>query len=49
VAQQAFKSLKAQIEMVTAPHTPVPFTTTLENLYIPSAEQIVVAVRKTLN
>jgi pyruvate dehydrogenase E1 component beta subunit len=48
VAQQAFKSLKAQIEMVTAPHTPVPFTTTLENLYIPSAEQIVVAVRKTL-
>ena len=49
VAQQAFKSLKAQIEMVTAPHTPVPFTTTLENLYIPSAEQIVFAVRKTLN
>ena len=49
VAQQAFKSLKAQIEMVTAPHTPVPFATTLENLYIPSPEQIVVAVRKTLN
>ena len=49
VAQQAFKSLKAQIEMVTAPHTPVPFTPTLENLYIPSTEQVVVAVRKTLN
>ena len=49
VAQQAFKSLKAQIEMVTAPHTPVPFTPTLENIYIPSTEQVVVAVRKTLN
>ena len=49
VAQQAFKSLKAQIEMVTAPHTPVPFTTTLEDLYIPSAEQVADAVRKTFN
>ena len=49
VAQQAFKSLKAQIEMVTAPHTPVPFTTTLEDLYIPSAEQVADSVRKTFN
>ena len=49
VAQQAFKSLKAQIEMVTAPHTPVPFSPTLEDLYIPSAEQIADAVRKTHN
>ena len=49
VAQQAFKSLKAQIEMVTAPHTPVPFTTTLEDLYIPSSEQVADAVRKTFN
>ena len=49
VAQQAFKSLKAQIEMVTAPHTPVQFSPTLEDLYIPSAEQIADAVRKTHN
>ena len=49
VAQQAFKSLKAQIEMVTAPHTPVPFSPTLEDLYIPSAEKIADAVRKTHN
>ena len=48
VAQQAFKSLKAQIEMVTAPHTPVPFASTLEDLYIPSNDSVAVAVRKTL-
>lgn len=47
VAQRAFKSLKAQIEMVTAPHTPVPFTPVLEDLYIPSAAQIADAVRRT--
>ena len=48
VAQQAFKSLKAQIEMVTAPHTPVPFASPLEDLYIPSNDSVAVAVRKTL-
>jgi len=48
VAQQAFKSLKAQIEMVTAPHTPVPFASTLEDLYIPSNDSVAIAVRKTL-
>ena len=48
VAQQAFKSLKAQIEMVTAPHTPVPFASTLEDIYIPSNDSVAIAVRKTL-
>jgi pyruvate dehydrogenase E1 component beta subunit len=48
VAQQAFKSLKAQIEMVTAPHTPVPFASTLEDIYIPSNDSVAKAVRKTL-
>ncbi len=48
VSQEAFKSLKAGIQMVTAPHTPVPFSATLEDLYIPSAAQIASAVRKTL-
>jgi pyruvate dehydrogenase E1 component beta subunit len=48
VVMQAFGALKAGIEMVTAPHTPVPFSPTLEDLYIPSAAAIADAVRKTL-
>jgi pyruvate/2-oxoglutarate/acetoin dehydrogenase E1 component len=47
VAQQAFAALKGPIEMVT-PHTPVPFSPVLEDLYIPSAAQITAAVRRTL-
>jgi pyruvate dehydrogenase E1 component beta subunit len=48
VAQQAFKALKGPIEMVTAPHTPVPFSPVLEDLYIPSAAQIATAVKRTM-
>jgi pyruvate/2-oxoglutarate/acetoin dehydrogenase E1 component len=46
IAQRAFRSLKAQIEMVTAPHTPVPFSDVLEDLYIPSAAKISAAVMR---
>ena len=46
VAQKGFGDLKAPIELVTAPHTPVPFSGALEDLYIPSAEKIGEAVRK---
>lgn len=48
VAQRAFRALKGPIEMVTAPHTPVPFSPVLEDLYIPSAAQIVAAVKRSL-
>ena len=48
VAQQAFRSLKGPIEMVTAPHTPVPFSPVLEDLYIPSAAQIAAAAKRTM-
>jgi pyruvate dehydrogenase E1 component beta subunit len=48
VAQQAFSSLRAGIEMVTAPHTPVPFSPVLEDAYIPSAAKVASAVRRTL-
>ena len=44
VSQNAFKALKAAPKMVTAPHTPVPFSPALEKLYIPSADVIVEAV-----
>ncbi|MEM7468619.1 MAG: alpha-ketoacid dehydrogenase subunit beta [Pseudomonadota bacterium] len=46
VAQKGFEFLEAPIELVTAPHTPVPFSGALEDLYIPSADQITAAVRK---
>lgn len=46
VAQRAFHSLKAPVELVTAPHTPAPFSGVLEDMYIPSADQIAAAVLK---
>ncbi len=48
VASKAFASLKAPIEMVTAPHTPVPFARELEGAYLPSPAKVAAAVRKTL-
>ena len=45
MAQKAFGSLEAPIEMVTAPHTPVPFNGTLEDQYVPSPGKIADAVR----
>ncbi len=46
VAQNAFGDLKAPIKMVTAPHTPVPFSDFLEDQYKPDAARIVTAVRE---
>ena len=46
VAQEAFGALKAPIQMVTAPHVPVPFAASLEDLYIPSPARIEEAVMK---
>jgi pyruvate dehydrogenase E1 component beta subunit len=48
VAQAAFGALKGPIAMVTPPHSPVPFSPVLEDAYIPSAAQIVAAVKRTL-
>lgn len=48
VAQDAFRALKAPIGMVTAPHTPVPFSPSLEDLYIPSPARIADGVRKVM-
>jgi pyruvate dehydrogenase E1 component beta subunit len=46
VAQDAFDSLQAPVKMVTAPHTPVPFSPALEDLYLPNADKIAAAVRQ---
>ena len=48
VAEKAFKSLKAAIEKITAPHCLVPFAPELEDLYIPKVEDVEAAVRRTL-
>lgn len=48
VAQKAFGDLKAPIQMVTAPHTPVPFSPALEDLYVPSPAKIEAAVNNTV-
>lgn len=48
VASKAFASLKAPVEMVTPPHTPVPFARELESAYLPNPDKVAAAVRKTL-
>ena len=48
LAQECFNSLKGPIQMVTPPHTPVPFSPTLEDLYIPSPAAIAAAVKKSM-
>ncbi|CAN5785475.1 acetoin:2,6-dichlorophenolindophenol oxidoreductase subunit beta [soil metagenome] len=45
VADKGFDLLDAPIKMVTAPHTPVPFSPPLEQFYIPSPERIAQTVR----
>ncbi|WP_242128958.1 alpha-ketoacid dehydrogenase subunit beta [Sphingobium sp. Sx8-8] len=49
VAQKAFASLKSPIEMVTAPHSPVPFARELESAYLPSPDKIVAAAVKLMS
>ncbi len=40
VAEKAFGSLRAPIKQVTAPHVPVPFSPSLEDVYIPNVAKI---------
>jgi len=49
IASRAFHSLKAPIGLVTAPHTPVPFSPPLEKAYLPSAERVADAVRRVMS
>jgi pyruvate dehydrogenase E1 component beta subunit len=42
---RGFDSLNAPVRRVTAPHAPVPFSPTLEDLYVPSAQDVIDAVR----
>jgi pyruvate dehydrogenase E1 component beta subunit len=48
VSQNCFEDLKAAPKMVTAPHTPPPFSPALEDLYVPDAERVAKAVKETV-
>nr|WP_273848037.1 alpha-ketoacid dehydrogenase subunit beta [Halalkalibacter alkalisediminis] len=48
VADKGFDSLDAPIKRITAPHTPVPFSPVLEDLYLPTPEKVVAAVSELL-
>ena len=49
ISDKAFSSLKAPIKMITPPHTPVPFSPALEDLYLPSADNIKKTISNILN
>ena len=48
VAKEAFGSLRAPVEMVTPPHTPVPFSDSLEGLYLPDEQRVVNAAKSVV-
>jgi pyruvate dehydrogenase E1 component beta subunit len=48
VASRGFHSLKAPVQLVTAPHTPVPFARELERAYVPSPTRIEAAIRAVM-
>ncbi|NPC91880.1 alpha-ketoacid dehydrogenase subunit beta [Bacillus sp. WMMC1349] len=48
VADQGFDTLDAPIKRVTAPHTPVPFSPQLEDIYLPTPEKVINTVLELL-
>ncbi len=48
VAAEGFHSLRAPVQMVTAPHAPVPFARELERAYVPGPAGIEAAIRKVM-
>ncbi|MCP1310306.1 alpha-ketoacid dehydrogenase subunit beta [Paenibacillus tyrfis] len=48
VADKAFDSLDAPIKRITAPHTPVPFSPPLEDIYLPTPQKVVEVVAELL-
>ncbi|MFG6117369.1 MULTISPECIES: alpha-ketoacid dehydrogenase subunit beta [Thalassobacillus] len=49
VADKGFDYLDAPIKMVTAPHSPVPFSPALEDLYLPTPEKILAVVSELID
>jgi acetoin:2,6-dichlorophenolindophenol oxidoreductase subunit beta len=48
VARKAFRDLHSAPQMVTPPHTPVPYSPPMEDYYIPSAQRVAEAIRANL-
>lgn len=49
IASRGFQSLKAPVQLVTPPHTPVPFSPSLERAYVPDERRIIEAVRRVVS
>lgn len=48
VASKGFGSLKAPVQLVLPPHTPIPFSHVLEQAWLPGADKIEAAVRSVV-
>lgn len=48
VADKGFDTLDAPIKRITAPHTPVPFSPPLEDLYLPNAQKVIKVVSELI-
>lgn len=48
VASRGFQDLRSPVVMVTGAHTPVPFSPSLEKLYLPTEEKIELAIRSII-
>ena len=49
ICEKSFSYLKGPIKMVAPPHTPVPFSPKLEDLYLPSESDVIKAAKELLN
>jgi pyruvate dehydrogenase E1 component beta subunit len=48
IAEKAFDLLDAPIKRVTGPHTPVPYSRDLENLFLPNEADVIATTKKLL-
>jgi pyruvate dehydrogenase E1 component beta subunit len=48
VVRQAFGELDSAPQMVTPPHTPSPYSPSMEDFYLPSSQKVAEAIRATL-
>lgn len=48
VADKAFDMLDAPIKRITGPHTPVPFSPSLEDLYLPTPQRVIEVVSELI-
>ena len=49
ICDKSFSYLKAPIKMISPPHTPVPFSPVLEDIYMPDEQTIITTAKKILN